>query len=358
VAAVGGLMAGLVLPGVPAAVASGGATPYTTLSVAVGSDPYGVAVDETTNTIYATNAGSGSNSVSVIDGYSNTVAATVAVGTAPYAVAVNEITGNAYVANFLSDNVSVINGSNNTVATTVAVGSVPYGVAVDETTDTVYAANNGSNSVSMINGSNNTVAATIAVGSDPYGATVDENTHTIYAANEGSGTVSVIVPATVNASPTSGRLGKPITVYGQGFNPGETVKITYKTGLVSPKSVAICTATAGSDTSYTCSGAIPATARAGAKWRSQPRGQRIDLGHQGQDHLHPHLITSWSHARLAATMAYGINVHYSMQVSRNGRFAVSLPPGTYQVTGQPTSLRSIWPTREHRDPGVSSSSCA
>jgi YVTN family beta-propeller protein len=316
VAAVGGLMAGLVLPGVPAAVASGGATPYTTLSVAVGSDPYGVAVDETTNTIYATNAGSGSNSVSVIDGYSNTVAATVAVGTAPYAVAVNEITGNAYVANFLSDNVSVINGSNNTVATTVAVGSVPYGVAVDETTDTVYAANSGSNSV------------------------------------------SVIVPATVNASPTSGRLGKPITVYGQGFNPGETVKITYKTGLVSPKSVAICTATAGSDTSYTCSGAIPATARAGAKWRSQPRGQRIDLGHQGQDHLHPHLITSWSHARLAATMAYGINVHYSMQVSRNGRFAVSLPPGTYQVTGQPTSLRSIWPTREHRDPGVSSSSCA
>ena len=55
VAAVSGLVAGLVLPGVPAAVASGGASPYSTLSVRVGSDPFGVAVDETTDTIYATN---------------------------------------------------------------------------------------------------------------------------------------------------------------------------------------------------------------------------------------------------------------------------------------------------------------
>jgi len=59
VAAMSGLMAGLVLPGVPAAVASGGASPYTTLSVNVGSDPYGVAVDGATDTIYATNGGSG-----------------------------------------------------------------------------------------------------------------------------------------------------------------------------------------------------------------------------------------------------------------------------------------------------------
>ena len=68
----------------------------------------------------------------------------------------------------------------------------------------------------------------------------------------------------MNVSPTSGPPGKSVTVSGRGFNPGETVKITYKTGLASPKSVTICTATAGSDTSYTCSGTIPPTATAGA----------------------------------------------------------------------------------------------
>jgi len=106
VAAVSGLMAGLVLPGVPAAVASGGATPYTMLSVNVGSDPYGVAVDGATDTIYATNGGSGT--------------------------------------------VSVIGGATNAVTATINVGTNPFGVAVDETTDTIYAANEGSGTVSVI----------------------------------------------------------------------------------------------------------------------------------------------------------------------------------------------------------------
>jgi len=54
-----------------------------------------------------------------------------------------------------------------------------------------------------------------------------------------------------------------VTVSGRGFNPGETVKISYKTGLASPKSVTICTATAGANTSYACSGTIPSAATAG-----------------------------------------------------------------------------------------------
>jgi hypothetical protein len=93
---------------------------------------------------------------------------------------------------------------------------------------------------------------------------VDETTDTIYIANGGSDTVSVIIPSTVNVSPTSGSPGTSVTISGRGFKPGETVKITYKTGLASPTSVAVCTATAGSDTSYSCSGTIPPRATAGA----------------------------------------------------------------------------------------------
>jgi YVTN family beta-propeller protein len=152
------------------------------------------------------------------------------------------------------------------VTATIVVGTDPTGVAVDETTDNVYATDPGSNTVSVIDGANNTVTATIAVGSnsDPAGLAVDQTTDTIYTANAQSNAVSVIIPATVNVSPTSGPHGTPVTISGRGFNPGETVKITYKTGLASPKSVTICSATAGSDTTYTCSGTIPPAATAGA----------------------------------------------------------------------------------------------
>ncbi|MGH8980839.1 MAG: YncE family protein, partial [Acidimicrobiales bacterium] len=65
--------------------------------VTVGTSPYGVAMDATTDTVYIANTGS--SSVSVIDGATNTVIATVTVGTEPRAVAVDATTDTVYVAN-------------------------------------------------------------------------------------------------------------------------------------------------------------------------------------------------------------------------------------------------------------------
>ena len=79
-AVVSGLMAGLTLLVVPAAEAQS-TSPYTTLNIGVGSDPHGVAVDGTTDTVYAANYGS--DTLSVIDGATNTVAATIGVGSRP-----------------------------------------------------------------------------------------------------------------------------------------------------------------------------------------------------------------------------------------------------------------------------------
>ncbi|MCB1905249.1 MAG: beta-propeller fold lactonase family protein, partial [Gammaproteobacteria bacterium] len=53
-------------------------------------------------------ANNGTNSVSVIDTATNTVADTVAVGDRPYGVAVNPAGTRVYVTNNNSDNVSVI----------------------------------------------------------------------------------------------------------------------------------------------------------------------------------------------------------------------------------------------------------
>jgi YVTN family beta-propeller protein len=261
VAVICGLVTGLTLLADPAAEAQS-TTPYTTLNVAVGSNPYGVAVDQTTDTVYVANYGSGT--VSVIDGATDTVTATIMVGSAPVGLAVDGATDTVYVANAGSGAVSVIDGSTNMVTATVAVGTEPEGVAVDKSTDTVYVANNGSDTMSVIDGATNNVTATVVVGTEPAGASVDDATGIIYVANYGSDTVSVIIPASVNVSPTSSTPGTSVTVSGRGFHPGETVEVTYKTGLASPASVIICTATTRSNTSYSCSGTIPPRTAAGA----------------------------------------------------------------------------------------------
>jgi YVTN family beta-propeller protein len=72
-----------------------------------------------------------------------------------------------YVANCLDNTVSVINGYTNTVVQTIPVGINPDGVGVDPITNMICVANVGANTVSVINGNTNTVVQTIPVGNYP-----------------------------------------------------------------------------------------------------------------------------------------------------------------------------------------------
>lgn len=63
---------------------------------------------------------------------SNSPTATIAVGTSPSAIAVDEADGLAVVANTGANSVSIINLATNTLVSTVAVGTAPTGVAVDD----------------------------------------------------------------------------------------------------------------------------------------------------------------------------------------------------------------------------------
>ena len=65
------------------------------------------------------------NDVSVIDTATDMVVATVAVGSNPSGVAVNPAGTRVYVANQSSNNVSVIDTATDTVTATVAVGALP-----------------------------------------------------------------------------------------------------------------------------------------------------------------------------------------------------------------------------------------
>ena len=66
----------------------------------------------------------------MIDTATNTVVATVAVGSNPIGVAVTPDGKHVYVTNQASQTVSVIATATNTVVATVPVGSNPFGVAV------------------------------------------------------------------------------------------------------------------------------------------------------------------------------------------------------------------------------------
>ncbi|MHB8329654.1 MAG: YncE family protein, partial [Acidimicrobiales bacterium] len=148
---------------------------YTDIAtVSVGTDPNGVAIDPGTHTVYVANLGG--NTVSVIDGSTNSVTAAVDVGPYPAGVAVDPSTDTVYVTMLFSNTMSVIDGSTNAVTATVSVGGNPNGVAVDPSTDTVYVANSANNTVSVIDGSTNAVTATVDVGTAPEGVTVDPGT--------------------------------------------------------------------------------------------------------------------------------------------------------------------------------------
>jgi YVTN family beta-propeller protein len=161
-----------------------------TAAVVVGTDPFGVAVDNATNEIFVSNTGS--DNVTVINASTATQIASIAVGSTPYGVAFDWASNEVYVANGGSDNLSVISGSNLTVVGSVGVGSSPVGVVADPQSRQVFVANRGSANVSVVSDRNHAVVATVSAGDQPYGVALDNRTGAIYVTNENSSNLSVL----------------------------------------------------------------------------------------------------------------------------------------------------------------------
>ncbi|MDN5867691.1 MAG: YncE family protein, partial [Candidatus Nitrosocosmicus sp.] len=87
----------------------------------------------------------------------------IPVGNQPAMVAYNQNNHYTYVANTGDNTVSVIDGSSNSVIDTITVGNGPFGVAYNENNHYTYVANTGDNTVSVIDGSSNSVIDTITV---------------------------------------------------------------------------------------------------------------------------------------------------------------------------------------------------
>lgn len=143
--------------------------------------PYAIAVNPQTDMIYIANIGL--NTVSVVNGLTNTIITTIKVGALPHALAVNSITNTIYVAGD-SGAVSVINGATNTVTTTINVKANGdfVAMAVNPNTNTIYVVDYYNESVDVINGFTNTVTAAISLplNYSPAGIALDANTNMIY----------------------------------------------------------------------------------------------------------------------------------------------------------------------------------
>ncbi len=210
-----------------------GQTPPT---ITVGSGPIGVAVDDATGTVYVTDLGSNfsGDTVSVINAATcnaqqhsgcGQTPAQVTVGPAPWGIAVNQASNTIYVANNNGGDgpasLSVLNGATCDASNTSGCGQVPpairgvgrapNGIAADPSTHTVYTANALDATVSVVD-----VAAPIAghpaspprvaVGSLPEAIAIDTGNHTIYIADAFDGTVSILSEQPVRAPQTAAGL--------------------------------------------------------------------------------------------------------------------------------------------------------
>ena len=207
-------------------------------TISVGSFPYGVAVNPFNDRVYVTNRGS--NTVSVIDGPTSTKLSNISVGNSPVGIAVNPSSNWIYVANINSGTVSVMDGITNKVTDTITVGKAPYGVAVNPVTNKVYVTNIQSNSISVIDGKTNKVTGTITVGTSPVGVSANPVTNKVYVTNIQSSTVSVIDGKTnrvVNTIIVNPSLGRPKTLGDPVLNMPILVKFPLIASLVAVNSV-------------------------------------------------------------------------------------------------------------------------
>ena len=121
-----------------------GQTNTVVTSILTGTPMIAIAVNPVTNTIYAI-ASSDLGTISVIDGANNNVIATLAAGIYPSAVGINIITNQIYVVNQFSDSITVVDGHSNTVVDTVGLrkNAKPRAVVINAACNKVYVANAG-----------------------------------------------------------------------------------------------------------------------------------------------------------------------------------------------------------------------
>jgi YVTN family beta-propeller protein len=150
-----------------------------------------IAVDTTTNLVYIGHT----NSISVIDGYSNKALSRIFVSKQPYELAVNPETNLVYVSDWNNGRIHVINGNKGTILRTaidtqqqdqsssigagIKVGYSPVDIAAYAINNEIYVINRYSNVISIIDGETDKVVRRVNVNGTPYRIAVNPLTNTV-----------------------------------------------------------------------------------------------------------------------------------------------------------------------------------
>jgi|GEM_PF-2996166 len=152
-------------------------------TIPVGSYPQDSAVNPVTNRIYITNndgaATNGADSVSVIDGSTNSVVNTIQIGGSGLGgVGVNPTTNKIYAIGMNLQKVYVIDGNTNSITTNVPISNDnPRIVAINQNTNKLYVVGNF---ISVIDGSTDNITTTINSCGQIGNIVVDDVTNKIY----------------------------------------------------------------------------------------------------------------------------------------------------------------------------------
>jgi YVTN family beta-propeller protein len=137
--------------------------------------------------------------VSVFDVVNVRLDREIAVGENPFAVAVSPTRSEVYVVNAgtagRDGSISVINAENNTVAGTIALHRHPVSIEIDPKGDLAYVADSGSNTISVVDLKARREIAAIGAGEEPVATRISPDGKTLVVANRRAGSVSLIDPA-------------------------------------------------------------------------------------------------------------------------------------------------------------------
>jgi YVTN family beta-propeller protein len=168
------------------------------------------------NTPDLNNPGAATESVSVINGATNTVITSIPMKKGSRDFCHNTINNKIYVANYFADSVTVIDGKTDAVLAIIPAGDGPRALVYNTKNNHIYCVNELSGNVTVIDGITNAVTATIPVGSKPRVVCYNPLNNKIYVPNAGSGNLSVISGETngVIAMPPMGNVPRGIV-----YNP-------------------------------------------------------------------------------------------------------------------------------------------
>ncbi|MCL6094554.1 MAG: YncE family protein [Actinobacteria bacterium] len=162
-------------------------------TITTGTEPSAFAVAPDGSTVYVANRGS--DTVSVIDAYTDKVTSTIKVGLEPDAVATSSNGAFIVVANLDDNNINIVNTRTNQVVTTVSTLQEPDAVAVTPNNHYAYVADFGANKVTVVRINSNLTARSvisIPVGIEPDAVAISPQGTTVYVGNFGSNSITSI----------------------------------------------------------------------------------------------------------------------------------------------------------------------